>query len=1070
MKCPFAPGSCVGRNCPGYSAGRCFVESFHVKLDTIALKLDTLCNLTSVMLTRTPGIPEVESAEPMTNPPDKPERRGTAPETPHAAEAAGQAAFFPFEETPKNEFRRVPVSFEPTNDPEKERAIPDEPLLTREEDAMFDEELDKALHAEAAPLEEPAVSISIEEVAEEDFEEIPIAEEDFLPGFPAKVSNIIFVDDVVPEPVAAEARTDEPSDDAREAGKPTVVIEATTVDTGEEATSHPEALDINESGLDEKTALLELTNEENVAAIEETEVPEEEPLAADTPLVAAAEPQPEEIPSVDTEELKTHQLDAAEIGLQKEEDADIPSDQEDAADSRERALDEQDIVELDAEDAGPETFQLDAPAKPAVPSVEPADEPAAEIPLATLTESEPVTLFADAGTLETPDSTASETTEPEVALQAVPNDGPEPDIEPVIVPDRILPEDAFPEPTTTELLDATPVLHEMAAQESPLEPTVSAPSPEVVTAQSPVVAETTTIAEVPGPPQELVVDEVSTEVAAEGTAIETGEAEVVGTEAARVAVEETTPDPEPWKRALKRPVMHPGAVLGIDFGTALSKVALRTDSLTPPHPVPLALTAFNILHKASMVAHYETENDFVEDSLIYFDNDDCVFCGMLAKQCYLDAARSGATRPPIQNLKTFFVRGGASLRIHDDFFPASEALTAQDVLSIYLAYLFRLTKDYLGSRPGQEPFDLDAVVRKFSLPACIEDRYRDEVKNMIVGAIAKAYCLEKWLKDELVKGVPLFRLREALTEATLLARTIQDDLSAPAMTEATAAGYNRILASVSEPKPPLSLLVVNVGAGFTDFALLTASRGTNGNGVNGSPVTLLARGGVSTGASVWDTTVRTLIFNKLKVSNGARRSNEFKIFKSRIEMGLRGLKEKLIAAPDAVEVDASPFVLDSVRLTRDELETSLPVKAALFTIRDGLRTYLKQAVRAAGIECFDSAVTEILVTGGGSFIPAVVECIRESASVLGPAFASKVRAGYVSPFYASIPNIADVYPALSVALGSAEKEQPVEQIAQPPIEAKTSPQPGPTAYQPRSTAAAQRRPGTAPGRPGFRLV
>ena len=426
--------------------------------------------------------------------------------------------------------------------------------------------------------------------------------------------------------------------------------------------------------------------------------------------------------------------------------------------------------------------------------------------------------------------------------------------------------------------------------------------------------------------------------------------------------------------------------------------------------MPLALTAFNILHKANMVAHYETENDFVEDSLIYFDNDDCVFCGMLAKQCYLDAARSGATRPPIQNLKTFFVRGGASLRIHDDFFPASEALTAQDVLSIYLAYLFRLTKDYLGSRPGQEPLDLDAVVRKFSLPACIEDRYRDEVKSMIVGAIAKAYCLEKWLKDELVKGVPLFRLREALTEATLLARTIQDDLSAPAMTEATAAGYNRILASVSEPKPPLSLLVVNVGAGFTDFALLTASRGTNGNGANGSPVTLLARGGVSTGASVWDTTVRTLIFNKLKVSNGARRSNEFKIFKSRIEMELRGLKEKLIAAPDAVEVDASPFVLDSVRLTREELETSLPVKAALFTIRDGLRTYLKQAVRAAGIECFDPAVTEILVTGGGSFIPAVVECIRESASVLGPAFASKVRADYVSPFYASIPNIAHVYP------------------------------------------------------------
>jgi hypothetical protein len=647
---------------------------------------------------------------------------------------------------------------------------------------------------------------------------------------------------------------------------------------------------------------------------------------------------------------------------------------------------------------------------------------------------------------------------------------PEIDIEPVIVPDRILPEDAFLELATTGPLDATPILHEMAAQESPLEPTVSAPMPEPVTAQSPVAADTTTIADVPVPPQESAVDEVSEEVVAADTAIDAGEVEVMDIGEPRAAGEETAPDPEPWKRALQRPVMHPDAVLGIDFGTALSKVALRTDSLTPPHPVPLALTAFNILHKANMVAHYETENDFVEDSLIYFDNDDCVFCGMLAKQCYLDAAQSGATRPPIQNLKTFFVRGGASLRIHDDFFPASEALTAQDVLSIYLAYLFRLTKVYLGSRPGHEPLDLDAVVRKFSLPACIEDRYRDEVRGMIVGAISKAYCLEKWLKDELVKGVPLFRLRQALTEATLLARTIQDDLSAPAMTEATAAGYNRILASASESKAPLSLLVVNVGAGFTDFALLTASRGTNTNGANGSPVTLLARGGVSTGASVWDTTVRTLIFNRLKINNGARRSSEFKIFKSRIEMELRGLKERLIATPDTVEVDASPFVLDPVSLTREELETSLPVKAALFTIRDGLRTYLKQAVRTAGVECFDPAFTEILVTGGGSFIPAVVDCIRESASVLGPAFGSKVRADYVSPCYASIPNIADIYPALSVALGSAEKEQPVDQIVQPVIEAKTNPPPNPTASQFQQTAAAQRRPGPASGRPGFRLV
>ena len=48
MKCPFIPGACLGRECPGWSLGSCFLELFLHKMDIISLKLDTLCNLSSI--------------------------------------------------------------------------------------------------------------------------------------------------------------------------------------------------------------------------------------------------------------------------------------------------------------------------------------------------------------------------------------------------------------------------------------------------------------------------------------------------------------------------------------------------------------------------------------------------------------------------------------------------------------------------------------------------------------------------------------------------------------------------------------------------------------------------------------------------------------------------------------------------------------------------------------------------------------------------------------------------------------------------------------------------------------
>ncbi len=465
--------------------------------------------------------------------------------------------------------------------------------------------------------------------------------------------------------------------------------------------------------------------------------------------------------------------------------------------------------------------------------------------------------------------------------------------------------------------------------------------------------------------------------------------------------------------------------LGIDFGAAFSKVALKTDISSPATPVPLSLMAYEILQKADLVHRFENRNEYAEESLVYCDHNEFVFCGMLAKKLSLEAAETGQNRPAIQNLKTFLVRGGANLQIHSDFFPGSESLDSQSVLAIYLAYLLRLTRHYLNYQTGSATVDLDRTIRNFSIPTWIEERYREDVKGLFRGAAAYAFCLERWLKDDLIKGARLPEVRKALQEAREHTSKIEETLVGSIVTESAAAGQARLLNLNNDKTRPLTVFVVNVGAGFTDFALFTLGH-TDGH--DGNTTTRLAhRGGVGTGLGVWDNALKTLLFNRVREAPAARRkTDEFRRFKARLELQVRDIKENLLASDDALPIDISPVFQEPLVIDKLELENSLPVKAALFGIRDGLRVFIKEAIKALGMHRFDPAFTEIIVTGGGAFLPSVVDCIREGVATLGPGYPSRVRSDYVSPLYTTITDIGRLYPLLAVSLGVTEKEYTAE--------------------------------------------
>jgi len=978
MKCPFAPGECLGRECPGWSLGRCFIELFLQKMDNISLKLDTLCNLTSLTVAS-----HAEASRPKQTDPCKPADLDPKeePAEKDPGEVSDQPTFWTFPGVPFESGRHGSHAFGETAPHKSSEFVrsTEKRVETHPQDDTKDhtEQPDgQSLPRDIAPGKMTTDILSAQAHDGENGHQFIARDENPLPEFPARVSEIEFTDET-------EARLRDALGAARDVEPQELTLEVTAM---EELT--PEMTE----GLAPSERVLLMAQPTNGSGTIDV-----------MPDVLA----PEWHAQLSYEEPKEAAMHLAEDAALNEA---VASDQESA---------------IPAEEPLPETLavQLSEEAlsvEKVIDDITSAEEPPGA-------EAEPPSIVA----------------EPEVALSTPP-----PMEEIVVQPEAV----AAEEPP---LLTAEKTAESLPVEEA--KPVPEEPGVPVLEAASAVKEETkTSVAKQAdeGQPSESpsTVDAAWVNAPLSQEAVEVSLEE--NPELNEEAVSST--DPSSWT-SIDLVEAKGSAALGIDFGTALSKVALKTDDATPATAVPVALIAYEILHKAGLMSHFGSQSEFTEDSLIYFDQDEFVFCGSLAKKLSLEAAEAGQGRPAIQNLKTFLVRGGANLQIHSDFFPASGSLDLQSVLAIYLAYLLRLTRHYLDKRTAKVVVDLDATIRNFVIPTWIEERYREDVKRLFRGAAAYAFCLERWLKDDLIKGARLPEVRKALHEAREHKEKIEEALIGSIITESTAAGHARLLSVTNEQGRPLTVLVVNVGAGFTDFALFTVAPA---EGRDTDPVAQIAyKGGVGTGLGVWDNALKTLLFNRVREVPAARKKvNEFRLFKARLELEAREIKESLMTTEERLSVDVSPVLPEPVFVERSELEVSLPVKAALFGMRDGLRVFLKETIKAIGMHRFDPGHTEIIVTGGGAFLPSVVDCVREAVAALGPAYPAKVRADYVSPLYTSIPNIGHLYPLLAASLGSTEKEYPDVQA--------TSQAPAPQAASVASASSAPRpRPAPEPKMP-----
>ncbi|MFC1817145.1 hypothetical protein ACFL0M_14690, partial [Thermodesulfobacteriota bacterium] len=351
-------------------------------------------------------------------------------------------------------------------------------------------------------------------------------------------------------------------------------------------------------------------------------------------------------------------------------------------------------------------------------------------------------------------------------------------------------------------------------------------------------------------------------------------------------------------------------------------------------------------------------------------------------------------------------------------------LNTKEVLATFLAYLFYLTKVYAG-KDIEIKIDLEATIRNFSIPVWEDKKYREEVKGIMQGAIYCAYCLEKWFKKDLIFGIPIAKLRNAFSRIKDIDFNL-NGLIGTEVTEPVAAGYSRIYELDVTPGNPTHLFIIDVGAGSTDFALLTISRPINSEEIK---IFTSRQGGVGKGVAVWDNALRAIISNKVKETFGVTEAQpEYQILSAKLDAQIRLLKENVMAATDGYPIDISPVNTTPLTIKREDVENSIPVKEAKIAINQGFKQYIDKILNSINKDKFHPQQTEFLITGGGSFIPSVVDCIRDCTSRFGPGYERKVVNNYLPSSYRNIPNFINLYPMLAVSLGSTEGSYPEEKM------------------------------------------
>lgn len=447
----------------------------------------------------------------------------------------------------------------------------------------------------------------------------------------------------------------------------------------------------------------------------------------------------------------------------------------------------------------------------------------------------------------------------------------------------------------------------------------------------------------------------------------------------------------------------------LDFGTAFSKACIRRNRELID--LPLGETAGT--------------TGYILPSSVYISNNGKIYVGSKAleisefqdeKNARIDSMKNYINQPSNRSLD-FPVP-----EFRNPFYQEC-ALTRRDILVFYLAYLTDITGICLQSKHFSR-----YTKRRFSHPCWQQDKYMwacDTMKTML----AQSLLLADTLSGQWDEGIDIHLFRHLIDE---IKRKDQDELPLHIIAEAVAEPV-----AVASPIFDLTenrrdvLMVIDVGAGTTDFGIFLCTSDTNG-----TPHVHVLQDSIESSDLAGDKVDGLLQDYILKKENLSGADTYYGIITVSLKKKIREYKELLFKNEfvDYVLADNKSGTVYFKDFINYE-----PFQNLSQRIRKRFHAIFKR-IDKSWLKFFAQQGNRInvLLTGGSSGLPIFKELQNEIIEILNDKIPLKIKCVpydiQKTEFWETIPeSLIDVYSQLAVALGGTSRDLPKEMSEAPRI-------------------------------------
>lgn len=437
-------------------------------------------------------------------------------------------------------------------------------------------------------------------------------------------------------------------------------------------------------------------------------------------------------------------------------------------------------------------------------------------------------------------------------------------------------------------------------------------------------------------------------------------------------------------------------LLCLDFGTAMSK-AFATRSNASDHEtfesMPLELG------RRAGYGVYPVESSF------WIGDDGHLFAGRRAVALSIQQDPE-AKRTRFDSLKRELTLGDTDTSpdetlLRSEFNPTRVPLTQGDAITFYLAYLTDLACSELEETYGVSRY----VRRRFALPSWSAER-RTWGEQRLATMLARAQIVADTFRGRWDEGVPIGEAK-AVLESVRTLPNLPTYLIGEGVSEPLAAGASRLRRD--ENARGLAM-VVDVGAGTTDFALFYVSEDPSRKIFNAWPISGCTDALAAAGDAL-DGALLAMVRQQARLDPN---DPEFRNVFGHMLRNARSWKESVFR--DGV---ATFTLLNGTRATvsRDEFLARPEVEAFSDKVAVKFKETLHRAHRSFPERLAPQGLNVVL-TGGGSTLP-MLRSLAIGESVLEEFTLVHRGVPLVPEAFEQDANIRAAYPQLAVAIGGA---------------------------------------------------